>query len=121
MIDGREKEGAELPFARIDLRQIVLTQQPRKELLSQALGVLGAVSSPADVSVEGIPVGAAQLLQGLGGLGRLALSRRQHHASMGRGEKPRDLRRRLDSIAGAVHDGILAAKIRVASTCRRPD
>ena len=75
MIDGREKEGAELPFARIDLRQIVLTQQPRKEFLSQVLGVLGAVSSPADVSVEGIPVGAAECFERGSGLRRLRLAR----------------------------------------------
>src|SRR6185295_2801751 len=57
-----------------------------EELLGQVLGILGVITLSADVSVEGIPVGAAQFLQGFPGLWRLGVACREHHAPVRRWE-----------------------------------
>src|SRR6266498_4573071 len=64
MLQRRQQERAEPAFLWMDLIEIVLLQQPREETLGQVFGVRRTVPLPANVSVERIPVTAAQLFQG---------------------------------------------------------
>ena len=52
---------------RADSPESLAFQKSRKEFLRQVLGFLRAVSLSPHVSVERIPIDAAELLQGLGG------------------------------------------------------
>src|SRR5688500_10516871 len=71
MFERAQQERSELPFVAVGHAQIISREQPREEFLSQVLGIMHIASFPPNVSVERIPVGAAQFLQRLMGLRRL--------------------------------------------------
>ena len=64
---GEEKrpEPAALPS---DAGEIVFLEQPAKELLGEILGIVGSMTLSADVGIKRIPVGLAEVGEGLPGL-----------------------------------------------------
>ena len=67
-------------------------EQRGEEGLGQVFGVLRGIPASADVGIQGIPVGGAELFQRLLGLRRRAVSRRQHRAPVRRRELGRGSR-----------------------------
>jgi hypothetical protein len=58
-----QQERPESPFGLVSAGEPLVFEHPRKEFLCQILRVLDRVAAPADVSVEGIPVGTTKFLQ----------------------------------------------------------
>src|SRR5712692_9780184 len=86
MLERSEQERAELPLAAVGRADVVLFEQPREKLLSEILRVGQVVALAPNVSVKRVPIGMAELGQGLRGFRRRLLRRREHHAPMRRGE-----------------------------------
>ena len=82
----------------IDVRQPVLFEQPRKKFLGEVLRIFWSVAPLSNIRIEGVPVGAAQLFQGLGSARRVALPGREHDAPVS-GLKMRRPGRRVCALA----------------------
>ena len=72
VFDRPEKEGAKLAALRIGDGQVVLGQQPNKELLGQVLGIFGRKAGPPHKGIQWKPIILAKRGQGMAGLGGLA-------------------------------------------------
>src|SRR5436190_17451162 len=79
MVQGREEKRAELSFLAGDGAESVLSQQPREKLLGEILRVMRRVTALADIGVERIPIGLAELCQRLAGAWCVIASGRQHN------------------------------------------
>jgi hypothetical protein len=77
MAQGCEQKGAKLPTLALRLLYIVTFEQPGEEALGQILRILRAVAASPDIRVERIPISAAELLKGRGGLRGILLPCRQ--------------------------------------------
>ena len=87
MFQRSQQERAKLPFVPVGDTEIIPRQQAREEFLSQILGIVSAVTFSANVTIERIPVSAAQFFQRLGGLRRRHVTSRQHDAPVRGGEQ----------------------------------
>ena len=88
MFHGREQKGAEPSALPVGLGHPVSLQQAGEELLRQILGIGRRAAATAGVGIERIPVGLAQVSQGVVGARGVAVPGRQHHRPMG-GDKQR--------------------------------
>src|SRR6185369_9370176 len=86
MLQGSEQEGTELSLFGVDGAEVILFQHPGEEFLGQILRFVDLVTAVANESVEGIPVGAAEILQGSLGLRGVTLAGSQYHGPLGGGE-----------------------------------
>src|SRR5258708_20840542 len=86
MAQGGEEEGAELAPAAVGQFDIFVFEEAREEVLGDVLGVMRRVALPSGKSINGIPVGLAEPLQGLGGSGGTALPRLQHDTPVSGGK-----------------------------------
>jgi hypothetical protein len=72
---GGHQERAKSTALRRDRRQAVAVQEREKGALDEVSGLVGRMSLATDEGVERIPVGRAQLGQGLPGRGAGAIAR----------------------------------------------
>src|SRR5262245_8624463 len=86
VLQGREEKGAEPAFLAAELLKVVLFEKTGKEGLGEVLGIFLGRSLPADVHIQGIPIGAAELLQGDVGLGSSAATGGEHNGPARGGE-----------------------------------
>src|SRR5688572_8371952 len=64
MFQRGEKEGAELASFSTESFEVVLLEEALEECLHQVFSVFFRVTAPADIRIERVPVGLAQLGQG---------------------------------------------------------
>src|ERR1035438_2042947 len=76
----------EWPLLALDLGQLVLSQQAGEEALRQVFGCFVVLPLPPHISVKGVPVGAAELLQSFGSQRRGRVASVEHEAPMGGGK-----------------------------------
>src|SRR5262245_64385620 len=88
VLERRQQEIAKAAPAFFHVAQIPLFDQAREKFLCQILGLLHAVASATRVNVERIPVGAAELFEGVTGNDRFTQARRQHHTPVSAHEQP---------------------------------
>ena len=86
MVHGGEQERSKAALLAIGVRHPIVLEEAREELLRQVLGVLRREAPAAHVSVKGIPVSLAELLQRAPGAGGVAAARSQHDRPV-RGDK----------------------------------
>jgi hypothetical protein len=84
---GGHKERTESAALRRDRRQAIAVQEGEERALDEFGGLVGRMSLAADEGVERIPVGRAQLGQGLAGLGAGTTARRDDLAPSRRRER----------------------------------
>ena len=83
MFQPDEQERAKFAALRVSHAQMFAFQEPGEELLGQILSVVRIMRLPPDEGVEGIPIGAAQLLQRRLRSGCRTVTGGHDHAPMG--------------------------------------
>ena len=71
-IQRGQQKGTKPALMRIKICKPVLFEQPRKKFLREILRIFWSVAPLPYIRIEGVPVGAAQLFQGLGSARRVA-------------------------------------------------
>jgi len=88
VFEGDDEEGAEAAFAGVGGVEPVMFEEAGEEFLGEVLGVVGGTAAAAGVGVEGVPVAAADGLEGGGGAGGLALGGGEDHRPAGGWKQP---------------------------------
>lgn len=83
MFQRGEEERPEAAARTVGGAEMVFCEQAREEFLREILGVVRAVSLPADESEDGLPASAAGFFQGVACLGGIRGSRRPARRSSG--------------------------------------
>src|SRR5207244_1504056 len=65
MLDGDEQKRTEPTLARIDLREVIFVEQPEEEFLGQIFGFSRVITAPPDISINWVPINAAEGFKGL--------------------------------------------------------
>ena len=84
MLERRLQEDPETPQLGVEVGEVALLEELGEVGLGEVAGLVGVISLVPDEGVEGVPVGLAQVLEGLASLTRRRVARRQHLGAAGR-------------------------------------
>jgi hypothetical protein len=87
MVEAGEQEGTEPPLRTVGFGELAPLEQAGEKRLGQVLGIRRRMTATPDKGVERIPVGAAQVRQGLPRVGGVAASRGRHQRPACRQER----------------------------------
>jgi hypothetical protein len=85
MPKGGQKKRTELPAFPISRAEIVFPKNLREKTLGQILSIVRTIPESANIGIEGVPIGSAELFESSCAVGRIARGRK-YDAPMGCGE-----------------------------------
>src|SRR5438309_1447311 len=89
IIERCEQEGAKTAFFPRHTLHPVSLEEVRKKALGQILGIVLTIASATEIGIKGIPISAAESLQGLARPWWVKILRGEHDTPVGRGKDSR--------------------------------